>query len=203
MLGPVADIQLSAPTEHEEKDVDLVEERKILFFLEAICGFKSIGVELAGNDVMDLEKWPLIQVYGIEELGGVSAPTLAGACMMVIAVLCRLMCALGVFGAGRGFFTMRHKVQDVGPALKHIYLQLDAHAVQELITYLPKISPYCLQIALFCWATRHSSRHLQELRMSCLAGTMWTCWRSIGSQRSRAWTNVACTTACASVKCLW
>jgi hypothetical protein len=55
-----------------------------------------------------------------------------------------------VFGAGRGFFTMRHKVQDVGPALKQIYHQLDAHAVQELITYLPKPSPYCLLIAVFC-----------------------------------------------------
>jgi hypothetical protein len=108
MLGPVADIQLSAPTEHEEKDVDLVEERKILFFLEAICGFKSIGVELSGSDVMDLEKWPLIQVYGIEELGGLSAPTLAGACMMVIAVFCRLMCAAVVAGLWRRAGLLHH-----------------------------------------------------------------------------------------------
>jgi hypothetical protein len=72
LLGPVADLQLSAPTEQEEKDVDLVEERKILFFLEAMADYKTVGVELAGGDVMEVEKWPLIQVYGIEELGGTS-----------------------------------------------------------------------------------------------------------------------------------
>jgi len=70
ILGPVANLQLSAPTEEEEKDMDLLEERKILCFLEAISKFKTVGVELSGTDVMELEKWPLIQVYGIEELGG-------------------------------------------------------------------------------------------------------------------------------------
>jgi hypothetical protein len=73
LLGPVADLQLSAPTEEEEKDLDLVEERKILCFLEAISDLKTVGVELSGNDVMEMEKWPLIQVYGIEELGGESS----------------------------------------------------------------------------------------------------------------------------------
>jgi hypothetical protein len=62
-LGPIADLQLSAPTEEEEKDVDLVEERKILCFLEAISDFKTVGVELSGADPMEVEKWPLIQVY--------------------------------------------------------------------------------------------------------------------------------------------
>ena len=64
-LGPIADLQLSAPTEEEEKDVDLVEERKILCFLEAISDFKTVGVELSGTDPMEVEKWPLIQVYAI------------------------------------------------------------------------------------------------------------------------------------------
>ena len=71
LLGPVADLQLSAPTEEEEKDLDLLEERKILCFLEAISNLKTVGVDLAGKDPMELEKWPLIQVYGVEELGGV------------------------------------------------------------------------------------------------------------------------------------
>ena len=105
VLGPVADLQLSAPTPEEEKDLDLLEERKILCFLEAISDFKTVGVELSHGDAMELEKWPLIQVYGIEELGV------------------------------RGFFTMRHKVVDVGPALQKIYMQLDAHAAQTVITY--------------------------------------------------------------------
>ena len=78
LLGPVADLQLSAPTEQEEKDVDLVEERKILFFLEAMADYKTVGVELAGGDVMEVEKWPLIQVYGIEELGGACATSRCG-----------------------------------------------------------------------------------------------------------------------------
>ena len=95
VLGPIADLQLSAPTEQEEKDVDLVEERKILFFLEAISGHNTVGLELAGSDVMDLEKWPLIQVYGIEELGGMHAftPTSADA-FMCVAVRNRLMLSL-------------------------------------------------------------------------------------------------------------
>ena len=43
--------------------MDLVEERKILCFLEAISDFKTVGVELSGTDTMEVEKWPLIQVY--------------------------------------------------------------------------------------------------------------------------------------------
>ena len=40
ILGPVANLQLSAPTEEEERDLDLLEERKILCFLEAISDYK-------------------------------------------------------------------------------------------------------------------------------------------------------------------
>ena len=77
LLGPVADLQLSAPTEDEEQDLDLLEERKILCFLEAISNLKTVGVDLGGKQPMELEQWPLIQVYGIEELGGVFRTPLA------------------------------------------------------------------------------------------------------------------------------
>lgn len=79
-----------------------------------IDAFDSIGTELTlgqgGRETsdkdrtMEVESWPLIQVYGVEELGN------------------------------RGFFTMKHKVEDVGPLLADIYKKLDQHAAEAVAT---------------------------------------------------------------------
>jgi hypothetical protein len=81
LLGQVSDLQLLAAIPEEEADQDRFEERKIVAFLDAIEPFRGIGTVLpdpedatASHGAMELEKWPLIQVYGVEELGSI-APT--------------------------------------------------------------------------------------------------------------------------------
>eukprot|EP00283_Hemiselmis_rufescens_P005843 CAMPEP_0173423594 /NCGR_PEP_ID=MMETSP1357-20121228/3843_1 /TAXON_ID=77926 /ORGANISM="Hemiselmis rufescens, Strain PCC563" /LENGTH=370 /DNA_ID=CAMNT_0014386735 /DNA_START=84 /DNA_END=1192 /DNA_ORIENTATION=+ len=114
LVGEVAGLQLFTTTEEEASDMDLSEERKILSFLEMIESFNAVGTELtplAGgaepsdkDRTMEVESWPLIQVYGVEELGN------------------------------RGFFTMRHAVSDVAGELRSVYSRLDRHAAETVAT---------------------------------------------------------------------
>eukprot|EP00282_Hemiselmis_andersenii_P034422 CAMPEP_0169451462 /NCGR_PEP_ID=MMETSP1042-20121227/13711_1 /TAXON_ID=464988 /ORGANISM="Hemiselmis andersenii, Strain CCMP1180" /LENGTH=612 /DNA_ID=CAMNT_0009563377 /DNA_START=86 /DNA_END=1920 /DNA_ORIENTATION=- len=114
LVGEVPGLQLFTTTDAEAADMDLSEERKIISFLEMIEPFQAIGTELTPradgkqatdkDRTMEVENWPLIQVYGVEELGN------------------------------RGFFTMKHSVSDVAEELRGVYSRLDGHAVENVAT---------------------------------------------------------------------
>ncbi|GAQ87165.1 hypothetical protein KFL_003350150 [Klebsormidium nitens] len=105
-LGLWPGLTVHCPTEEEENDTDLYEEHKMRTFREMVAGLEKGGVGMAlvkGGAAMQVEEWPLIQSYALDETGG------------------------------RGFFTMRHVVADVTPALRAAFHRLDAPATLGLL----------------------------------------------------------------------
>jgi len=71
-------------------------------------------------------------------------------------------------GAGRGFFSMQHKVVEVGAALQRLYVELDAHAAEELVTSLARPAPdTCLCCCCACLALSWSARGTTERIPRC------------------------------------
>ena len=97
-------------TATEESDVDVMQERKCLDFkrmmLEAVPEGASIGIPipLGYEGVMDVETWPILQAFAMEE------------------VLC-----------STGFFTQRYNVVDITEFLDILYCTLDTPHVNYAI----------------------------------------------------------------------
>ncbi|KAL5020903.1 hypothetical protein ScPMuIL_000058, partial [Solemya velum] len=98
-------------TEEEyEKDEEEAEEFKIHTFISLVEHCQTIGipysnsVNLQSFDKMVVEKWPIIQAYGLDEYGG------------------------------GGFFTMKHKLTDMSKSLHSIYSLMDLVTLETLVT---------------------------------------------------------------------
>ena len=80
----------------------MLEAFKLRAFVDASRGLRAVAVPLpAGKGAMEVEKWPLVQAYGVEGVGRA------------------------------GFFSMSVKVVDAQPALRRLYTEIDAHAAEE------------------------------------------------------------------------
>ncbi|KAG1703370.1 hypothetical protein DVH05_008278 [Phytophthora capsici] len=97
---------------HDGMEPDEQEERKVSAFKSMMAGIKCVGVpfglDQAGanlQDTMLLEKWPLVQSYGLE--GGEST--------------------------GKGFFTMNHRVVNVSREMMQIMAQLDSFSAKRVV----------------------------------------------------------------------
>eukprot|EP01062_Namystynia_karyoxenos_P073237 TRINITY_DN70069_c0_g1_i1.p1 TRINITY_DN70069_c0_g1~~TRINITY_DN70069_c0_g1_i1.p1 ORF type:complete len:1308 (+),score=359.16 TRINITY_DN70069_c0_g1_i1:78-3926(+) len=94
--------------ERSFKNQDLFEEHKMKYFQELVRGFGKIGFALPRevSDVvrgMEVEKWPIIQSFALDE------------------------------GGRRRFFTMEHEVTDVSPDLEAVYRSVNAHDTAVLL----------------------------------------------------------------------
>ena len=94
--------ELRVPPAAAEADSDMLEAFKLRAFVDASRGLRAVAVPLpAGKGAMEVEKWPLVQAYGVEGVGRA------------------------------GFFSMSVKVVDAQPALRRLYTEIDAHAAEE------------------------------------------------------------------------
>ncbi|XP_022080839.1 LOW QUALITY PROTEIN: uncharacterized protein C20orf194-like [Acanthaster planci] len=95
--------------EHKENE-DAAENYKVLSFIEMVRDCSRIGVPYFARDHVQtfdhfaVEKWPIIQTYGLED-----------------------------FGTG-GFFTMKHEVVDMTESLSRIYDIVDPVSLEKLVT---------------------------------------------------------------------
>lgn len=85
LTGRITNVLLFTPTAEEAADQDTAEEVKIASFVQMLVGIKRIGIpcgdgaapqqgaplSLAGNSgaLMALERWPLLQAYGLDGVG--------------------------------------------------------------------------------------------------------------------------------------
>lgn len=85
LTGRITNVLLFTPTAEEAADQDTAEELKIASFVQMMVGTKRIGiacgegsdpqqaapVSLVGNSaaLMALERWPLLQAYGLDGVG--------------------------------------------------------------------------------------------------------------------------------------
>ncbi|KAL4231528.1 hypothetical protein ACF0H5_009109 [Mactra antiquata] len=96
-------------TDTEYEDEEVAEDFKISTFVSIIKDCNKIGIPYSNSghrqkfDAMLIEKWPIIQVYGVEGVGG------------------------------GGFFTMRHDVVDISSSCHQIYEYMDPVALETLI----------------------------------------------------------------------
>ncbi|KAL4096273.1 hypothetical protein PRIC1_009635 [Phytophthora ramorum] len=97
---------------HDGMEPDEQEERKISAFKSMMAGVKCVGVPFGLDrdrtnlqDAMLPEKWPLVQSYGLE--GGASA--------------------------GKGFFTMNHRVVNISRELMDVLAQLDGFSAKRVV----------------------------------------------------------------------
>ena len=92
-------------TKEEMRDADAAEEFKVSAFVKMVDGVSCVGI-VADAQAPDapktrtqgagsvVERWPLVQAYALEQIAG----------------------------GGRGFFTMNHKVADVGTEARNLLL---------------------------------------------------------------------------------
>jgi hypothetical protein len=70
-----SELQIFFPTPSEASDPDAVEEHKIGSFVQMLRGCKVLALPWTHHntpaqvDPMQLEKWPLLQAYGLEHVG--------------------------------------------------------------------------------------------------------------------------------------
>uniref|UniRef100_A0A8D0CI52 Dynein axonemal assembly factor 9 n=1 Tax=Scleropages formosus TaxID=113540 RepID=A0A8D0CI52_SCLFO len=97
-------------TEAEYEDEEAAEEFKISSFVNMVQGCSHIGVPYSPQgyaqkfDMFAVEKWPIIQAFALEGIGG------------------------------GGFFTMKHKLTDVSEKLWQIYGAVDPVSLEMLLT---------------------------------------------------------------------
>lgn len=103
-------------TPEESENVEASELFKIKAFVRMVAPYARVGVPLtpgwrrgrapdaalAATTQFEVEEWPLVQAFGLADMGT------------------------------GGFFTMVHSVVDVGPQLRAVYAAIDAHAVKLL-----------------------------------------------------------------------
>ncbi|KAJ8281465.1 hypothetical protein GJAV_G00068000 [Gymnothorax javanicus] len=103
-------LHLHCMTETEYEDEEAAEEFKISSFVSMVqdCGRIGIPYSSQGHaqkfDVFVVEKWPIIQAFALEGIGG------------------------------GGFFTMKHKLTDLSEKLWKIYSRMDPVSLEILLT---------------------------------------------------------------------
>ncbi|XP_064420873.1 uncharacterized protein C20orf194 homolog isoform X2 [Latimeria chalumnae] len=99
-------------TDREYEDEEAAEEFKITSFVEMVQGCNRIGIPYSSQgqrqkfDVFVVEKWPIIQAFGLEGIGG------------------------------GGFFTMKYELLDVNEELGKIYSKMDPVSLEILLSEL-------------------------------------------------------------------
>ncbi|KAL4660989.1 hypothetical protein GN956_G1624 [Arapaima gigas] len=109
-ISPWRNLHLYCMTEAEYEDEEAAEEFKISSFVNMVRGCSHIGVPYSSRgyaqkfDMFAAEKWPIIQAFALEGIGG------------------------------GGFFTMKHKLTDVSEKLWKIYSRMDPVSLETLLT---------------------------------------------------------------------
>ncbi|XP_062325507.1 uncharacterized protein C20orf194 homolog [Osmerus eperlanus] len=103
-------LHLYCMTEAEYEDEEAAEEFKISSFVSMVQDCSRIGVPYSSRghiqkfDMFMMEKWPIIQAFALDGIGGGS------------------------------FFTMKYKLMDMSEKLWQIYTRLDAVSLETLLT---------------------------------------------------------------------
>ncbi|KAI1887390.1 hypothetical protein AGOR_G00189810 [Albula goreensis] len=103
-------LHLHCMTEAEYEDEEAAEEFKIASFVDMVQDCSRIGVPYSSQghvqkfDMFVVEKWPIIQAFALEGIGG------------------------------GGFFTMKHKLMDMSEKLWQIYSRMDPVSLEILLT---------------------------------------------------------------------
>ncbi|XP_066574446.1 dynein axonemal assembly factor 9 [Amia ocellicauda] len=109
-VGHWRNLHFHCMTEPEYEDEEAAEEFKISSFVNMVQDCSCIGVPYSSQghvqkfDMFVVEKWPIIQAFALEGIGG------------------------------GGFFTMKHKLIDVSEKLWQIYSKVDPVALEILLT---------------------------------------------------------------------
>ncbi|KAL3863388.1 hypothetical protein ACJMK2_005145, partial [Sinanodonta woodiana] len=99
-------------TDEESEDQEAVEDFKITTFVSIVKDLKKVGIPFSSSghlqtfDKFAIERWPIIQAYAVEGIGG------------------------------GGFFTMKHEVVDVSQALQKIYQLMDPVVLEMIMCEL-------------------------------------------------------------------
>lgn len=97
-------LTVHCPTETEASDHEFRDLFKIRKFVDAVRGIRIVATALGGASAFDVvEKWPLVQSYALEGVGG------------------------------GGFFTLKHQVVDSSPLLSELYAAVDAATVDVVL----------------------------------------------------------------------
>ncbi|KAK1175386.1 hypothetical protein AOXY_G28 [Acipenser oxyrinchus oxyrinchus] len=109
-VGHWRNLHLHCMTKTEYEDEEAAEEFKISSFVDMVQDCSRIGIPYSSHghvqkfDIFVVEKWPIIQAFGLEGIG------------------------VG------GFFTMKHKLIDVSEKLWQTYSMMDPVALEILLT---------------------------------------------------------------------
>ncbi|RXM33416.1 hypothetical protein EOD39_5446 [Acipenser ruthenus] len=109
-VGHWRNLHLHCMTKTEYEDEEAAEEFKISSFVDMVQDCSCIGIPYSSHghvqkfDIFVVEKWPIIQAFGLEGIG------------------------VG------GFFTMKHKLIDVSEKLWQTYSMMDPVALEILLT---------------------------------------------------------------------
>ncbi|XP_037668079.1 uncharacterized protein C20orf194 homolog isoform X1 [Choloepus didactylus] len=96
-------------TENEYEDEEAAEEFKIASFVDMVRDCSKIGIPYSSQghlqifDMFVVEKWPIVQAFALEGIGG------------------------------DGFFTMKYELQDVSLNLWNIYSKMDPMSLESLL----------------------------------------------------------------------
>lgn len=97
-------LQVYCTSANEAKNDELREAYKLISFVRMVQGVQQILIPLAGRKAFDVvEKWPLVQAFALEDVGG------------------------------GGFFTLKHTVTDATPLLQELYAHADHLVLDKLV----------------------------------------------------------------------
>ncbi|XP_069488352.1 dynein axonemal assembly factor 9 isoform X2 [Ambystoma mexicanum] len=102
-------LHLHCMTENEYEDEEASEEFKIATFVDMVRDCSRIGIPYSSQghlqmfDMFNVEKWPIVQAYALDGIGG------------------------------GGFFTMKHELLDVSEALWKSYSKMDPVSLEALL----------------------------------------------------------------------
>ncbi|XP_039719786.1 dynein axonemal assembly factor 9 isoform X1 [Pteropus medius] len=97
-------------TENEYEDEEAAEEFKIASFVDMVRDCSRIGIPYSSQghlqifDMFVVEKWPIVQAFALEGIGG------------------------------DGFFTMKYELQDVSLSLWNVYSKMDPMSLENLLS---------------------------------------------------------------------
>ncbi|OBS66806.1 hypothetical protein A6R68_04648 [Neotoma lepida] len=97
-------------TENEYEDEEAAEEFKISSFVDMVRDCSRIGIPYSSQghlqifDMFVVEKWPIVQAFALEGIGG------------------------------DGFFTMKYELQDVSLSLWNVYSRMDPMSLENMIS---------------------------------------------------------------------
>uniref|UniRef100_A0A452R5G4 Dynein axonemal assembly factor 9 n=1 Tax=Ursus americanus TaxID=9643 RepID=A0A452R5G4_URSAM len=97
-------------TENEYEDEEAAEEFKIASFVDMVRDCSRIGIPYSSQghlqifDMFVVEKWPIVQAFALEGIGG------------------------------DGFFTMKYELQDVSLSLWNVYSKMDPMSLESLLS---------------------------------------------------------------------